>query len=61
CTNCVPGLSEGAFEDVLLRNFALANGAMLIDRGTTIDLFNTDHSGITRPKGAAWDIGAYER
>lgn len=31
-----------------------------IDSGTTITYFSTDYAGLTRPIGAAWDIGAYE-
>jgi hypothetical protein len=31
-----------------------------VDQGTSIALFGTDLLNVTRPQGAAWDIGAYE-
>lgn len=30
------------------------------DTGLTIASFSTDYDGVSRPKGSAWDIGAYE-
>jgi len=61
CTNCVSGVTEGAFTDVLHSDFALVKGSPLVDMGASLVTFDIDYSGITRPQGSAWDIGAYER
>lgn len=37
-----------------------ADGSALIDMGSTISGFSTDYANVSRPRGAAWDIGAYE-
>ena len=31
-----------------------------VDAGTTVGFFSTDRTGVYRPQGSAWDIGAYE-
>jgi len=42
------------------QNYRLQIGSPLKDVGTTIATFTIDKDGTTRPKGSAWDIGAYE-
>ncbi len=32
----------------------------LINKGVTLNGFNDSYNGVSRPQGAAWDIGAYE-
>jgi hypothetical protein len=41
-------------------DFHLQAGSPAIDAGTTETLFSSDKDLVARPKGAAWDIGAYE-
>jgi parallel beta-helix repeat protein len=41
-------------------NFRLAAGSLAIDAGTSVPAVAIDHDGATRPKGGAYDIGAYE-
>jgi hypothetical protein len=41
-------------------DFTLLSDSMLIDAGTAIDAFANDYLGMSRPQGAAWDIGPYE-
>ena len=42
------------------KDFHLQSGSSAIDGGITISGINSDHDGIGRPKGSAFDIGAYE-
>jgi hypothetical protein len=37
-----------------------SNAVNLIDKGITLTGFNNSYNGLTRPQGAAWDIGAFE-
>jgi hypothetical protein len=42
-------------------DFTLKTGSLAIDAGTPLSSYYTDDVlGVTRPQGAAWDIGAYE-
>jgi hypothetical protein len=41
-------------------NFHLTTGSPLIDVGSTVASFANDKDGVSRPIGAAWDIGPYE-
>jgi hypothetical protein len=42
-------------------NNQLAVGSVAIDNGATLGApYNVDRLGVSRPQGAAWDIGAYE-
>jgi hypothetical protein len=41
-------------------NFSLQTGSDAIDAGLSIPSLTTDIAGTTRPRGAAYDIGAYE-
>jgi Bacterial Ig domain len=72
-TNRVANL-EGAhgLTDPAAQDFHLVSGALAVDAGTTSGVYQTffnrygisiatDASGIARPQGGAWDIGAYER
>ena len=43
-------------------DFTLQAGSAALEAGTSLaSVFTTDFAGNTRPHGAAWDIGAYER
>ncbi len=44
----------------LTKNLALLEGSSAIDTGTANGAPSEDQRGVTRPKGAAYDIGAYE-
>jgi len=48
------------FVDISNYNFHLRSDSPAIDRGATLTDFSYDKDGISRPQGAAWDIGAYE-
>lgn len=50
------------FVDYVNYNFQLASNSNLIDKGTTVSGWAsaTDINGVSRPQGAAWDIGPYE-
>ncbi|MBA4387616.1 MAG: hypothetical protein C0404_06515 [Verrucomicrobia bacterium] len=48
------------FVNAATNNFLLQSNSPAIDHGVTLTGFNYDFAGTTRPKGAAWDIGAYE-
>jgi len=42
-------------------NFYVEQGSPAVDKGLTMNIgYTTDITGITRPNGTAWDIGAYE-
>lgn len=41
-------------------DFHVGATSALINVGTTIAGFSADNAGVSRPQGAAWDIGAYE-
>jgi hypothetical protein len=42
-------------------NFKPQSGSPAIDHGVSlVDYFIADKAGVSRPQGAAWDIGAYE-
>lgn len=41
-------------------DFHLQSGSPAIDRGVTLPGFAYDFDGVTRPQGAAWDMGAFE-
>ncbi len=47
--------SSGGNYSLLLDSVAINNGLDLSSTG-----FSDDYDGISRPKGLAWDIGAYE-
>ena len=48
------------FANLAAWDFHLTQGSPAIDKGVTVTNFNYDRDGVTRPQGAAWDIGAYE-
>jgi hypothetical protein len=50
-----------AFVNAAAQNYALAAGAPAIDAGTAIPEVTRDRAGVTRPRGAGYDVGAYER
>jgi len=45
---------------VALRDFHLKAGSVAIDHGTTLTDVTDDITGMSRPQGSAYDIGAYE-
>jgi hypothetical protein len=49
------------FVDPTRHDYHLTQGASAIDTGLLLDAVRTDRDGVTRPQGAASDIGAYER
>ena len=63
--------TDPKFEDVAGHNFRLKSDSPAIDSGFTSSVYDTfynlygisikrDRSGVSRPQGSAWDIGAYE-
>jgi hypothetical protein len=49
------------FVDPSTNNWSLAAGSPLIDAGTTLaSPYNVDFTGLARPQGGAFDIGAFE-
>jgi len=49
-----------AFVDAAADNYALAPGSVVIDAGIALEGVTTDRTGISRPQGRAYDVGAYE-
>jgi parallel beta helix pectate lyase-like protein len=52
--------TDPKFIDALGLNFQLASGSPAINAGTSLTYVTNDFLGITRPQGAAYDIGAFE-
>jgi hypothetical protein len=52
--------TDPGFEDAANGIFTLRSTSAARDKGVTLSGFNNDFSGVLRPQGAAWDIGAYE-
>jgi hypothetical protein len=50
-----------SFVNAAAHDYHLAAGSPAIDTGITIASIIEDRDGVTRPKGAGYDIGAYER
>src|SRR3989442_3038656 len=48
------------FVDTVAANFALQAGSPAIDTGMTLNAIPDDYTGVLRPQGLAYDIGAYE-
>ena len=48
------------FANAAAGDFRLQAGSPALDAGTTISEVTTDRNGVARPKGSAYDIGAYE-
>jgi hypothetical protein len=48
------------FVNLPTNDFHLQQNSPAINKGTTLTGFNYDANGISRPQGAAWDIGAFE-
>lgn len=59
-TNSISTISSASFKNTATGDYSLAASSTAIDAGTTIAAITTDILGITRPKGAAYDMGAYE-
>jgi parallel beta-helix repeat protein len=55
-----PLTGSAQFVNAGAQNFYLQSGSAAIDRGLTISQVPVDMVGTARPKGAAYDIGAYE-
>ncbi len=60
-TGCITGITSASFTDAANGDWSLSSSSAAIDAGTTITAVTTDITGITvRPKGVAYDMGAYE-
>ncbi len=55
------GVGADAFVSASAHNYTLAPTSVAIDAGVALPGVTTDRSGIARPQGAAYDVGAYER
>lgn len=53
-------VGDPKFTNASTRDFTLQSTSAAIDRGVTISTVTTDYSGVARPQGAAYDIGASE-
>ena len=53
-------VDERAFVDAASHDYRPAAASRLIDSGTTIADVITDRAGVMRPRGRAYDVGAYE-
>lgn len=54
------GITDARFVDPGNGDFRLQADSPAIDAGVSIQGFNIDRQGTTRPQGNAWDLGAYE-
>jgi hypothetical protein len=52
--------SSGGFVNASTADYHLTSASVAIDKGTTVPYATTDRDVISRPQGAAYDIGAYE-
>ena len=53
--------ADDPFTDSANGDYSLKSGTLPIDHGTTLAAaYDDDKAGVTRPKGTAWDMGAYE-
>jgi len=52
--------TDPTFVNVGARNFQLLAGSPAIDAGVTLAYVTNDFLGVSRPQGAAYDIGAFE-
>jgi hypothetical protein len=53
--------TDPRFVDAARHDFHLRHGSPAIGRGITLKAVPTDRDGVSRPKGRAYDLGAYER
>ena len=63
CTNCVTSTESQStlFPNYASGNYHLGSGSQGINAGSALSSpYNIDADGVGRPKGSAWDIGAYE-
>ena len=54
-------VGASAFTNAAAHDYSLAPGSPAIDAGTTISGVTADRVGVTRPRGTAFDVGAFER
>jgi len=52
--------TDPTFVNVGARNFQLLAGSPAINAGVTLAFVTNDFLGVSRPQGAAYDIGAFE-
>lgn len=52
--------TDPLFVSAASEDFHLQAGSAAIDAGTTLSDVQTDHEGVSRPQGSAYDIGAFE-
>lgn len=50
-----------AFVDAAAHDYALAAGSPAVDSGATIPDVTVDRTGVARPQGSRYDVGAFER
>jgi hypothetical protein len=53
-------VAAGAFVNAAAHDYRLAPGSPAIDAGVALALVTTDRNGLGRPRGIAFDAGAYE-
>ena len=59
-TDAAPITGNPRFVNAAANDFHLQSNSAAIDAGIAIAQVITDKDGVTRPKGAAYDVGAYE-
>jgi hypothetical protein len=59
-TGSAEGIFYPAFTDPLNNNYSLTHQSALLNNGQTIASVTTDLTGLVRPQGASYDMGAYE-
>lgn len=58
--NCINTIGSTSFVDVANNDYHLVTGSTAINAGTAIAACTRDLSGVVRPQGAVYDMGAYE-
>jgi hypothetical protein len=58
--NLVSNSYDPKFTNLLAFDFRLDAGSPAIDRGATVADVRVDFAGVARPRGSAFDIGAFE-
>ena len=53
-------IGDAGFIDPAGHDFHLKSSSPAIDAGVAVDGFRVDCSGVPRPQGSGWDLGAYE-
>lgn len=56
--NCIS--ADPLFKNIAGKDFHLLSGSPCINTGKTLDFVKVDYDSVSRPQGAAYDMGAYE-